>query len=38
MMKQIQEQQAAIAAVIMSGQNAYLIPDGEGWKTIPKGY
>ena len=34
MLEQIQEQQAAIAAVLMEGQNTHLIPDGEEWIII----
>ena len=32
--REIQEQQAAIAAVLMEGRNTHLIPDGEEWNTI----
>ena len=34
MLERIQEQQAAIAAVLMEGHNTHLIPDGEEWITI----
>ena len=34
MLERIQEQQAAIAAVLMEGRNTHLIPDGEEWVTI----
>ena len=34
MLERIQEQQAAIAAVLMEGRNTHLIPNGEEWNTI----
>ena len=34
MLERIQEQQAAIAAVLMDGRNTHLIPDGEEWNII----
>ena len=34
MLERIQEQQAAIATVLMEGGNTHLIPDGEEWNTI----
>ena len=34
MSERIQEQQAAITAVLMEGQNTHLILDGEEWNTI----
>ena len=33
-MERIQEQQAAIAAVLMEGRNTHLIPDGGEWVII----
>lgn len=34
MLERIQEQQAAIAAVLMEGRNTHLIPDGDEWVII----
>ena len=34
MLERIQEQQAAIAAVLMEGRNTHLIPDGGDWVII----
>ena len=34
MLERIEEQQAAIAAVLMEGRNTHLILDGEEWNTI----